>query len=56
MPHTTPLSINQEDFLLFTDRALDKMLEIIEELGDDLASRKPDLPDANSPYAILTQP
>ena len=54
MPHTTPLSINQEDFLLFTDRALDKMLEIIEELGDDLASQKPDLPDANSPYAILT--
>lgn len=54
MPDDQPISLNQEDFLLFTDRALDKMLQIIEELGDDLANRTPDLPDANSPYAILT--
>ncbi len=54
MPDQNPLSINQEDFILFIDRALDKMLEIIEDLGDDLANRKPDLPEANSPYVILT--
>ena len=54
MPEQKPLSINPDDFLLFTDRALDKMLRIIEELGDDLANQKPDLPEANSPYAILT--
>ena len=54
MPDQQPLSINQSDFLVFLDRALDKMLLIIEELGDDLANQKPDLPNANSPYAILT--
>ncbi len=54
MPEQKPLSINQDDFLLFAERAMDQMLQIIEELGDDLANLKPDLPDANSPYAILT--
>ncbi len=54
MPDSQPISLNPDDFLLFTDRALDRMLHIIEELGDDLANRKPDLPNANSPYAILT--
>ena len=48
------LSINRDDFLIFIDRALDKMLLIVEELGDDLANQKPDLPNANSPYGILT--
>ncbi|MCL3861174.1 DinB family protein [Actinotalea sp. K2] len=36
------------------DRALDGMSGILEELGDDLANRAPDLPGANTPYAILT--
>ncbi len=54
MPDSQPISLNPDDFLLFTDRALDRMLRIIEELGDHLANRTPDLPDANSPYAILT--
>lgn len=47
------MDISQEDLLLFVDRALDGMLGIIEGLGDDLANRTPDLPGANSPFAIL---
>ena len=54
MSEPATLTINQNDFLIFIDRALDKMLQIIEELGDDLANQDPGLPNANSPYAILT--
>jgi hypothetical protein len=43
-----------EDFLWFVDRALDAMVRILMDLGDDLANRRPDLPDANSAYAIVT--
>ena len=45
--------IDSQDFLLFIDRALDGMVAILEELGDELANKEPDLPGANSPYAIL---
>ena len=54
MSQQNTLTINQGDFLIFIDRALDKMTDIVSELGDDLANQKPDLPGANSPYAILT--
>jgi len=37
----------------YVDRAVDQMTAIITGLGDDLANRKPALPGANSPYAIL---
>ena len=37
----------------YVDRAVDQMTAIVTALGDDLANRKPDLPGANSPYAIL---
>ena len=37
----------------YVDRAVDQMTAIVTELGDDLANRKPTLPGANSPYAIL---
>jgi hypothetical protein len=37
----------------YVDRAVDQMAEIVTELGDDLANRKPVLPGSNSPYAIL---
>ena len=30
------------------------MVRIVEELGDERANMRPDLPGANSPYAILT--
>lgn len=43
-----------DELLMFCDRALDGMVAIVEGLGDDLASTRPDLPGANSPFAILT--
>jgi len=46
--------ISPDDFLWFVDEALDGMVAIVTELGDDLANTAPDLPGANSPYAILT--
>lgn len=47
------MQISQDVFLFFIDRALDGMLGIIEDLGDERANMVPDLPGANSPYAIL---
>jgi HAD superfamily hydrolase (TIGR01509 family) len=46
--------ISIDDFLYYVDDALDGMVRIVCELGDDLANRRPDLPGANSPFAILT--
>lgn len=46
--------ISDEDFLWFVDEALDGMVALVRDLGDDLANRRPDLPGANSPYALLT--
>jgi len=48
------ISISLDDYLWFVDEALDGMVAIVEELGDDLASTTPDLPGANSAYALLT--
>lgn len=45
--------VTGEEYLYFTDRALDGMAAIVAELGDELANRRPDLPGANTPYAIL---
>jgi hypothetical protein len=42
------------DYLWYVDRALDAMVGIVVELGDDLANRRPDLPGTNSAYAIVT--
>jgi hypothetical protein len=46
--------ISIEDFLYYVDDALDGMMRIVSELGDDLANRRPDIPGANSPFVILT--
>ncbi|TMR97090.1 DinB family protein [Nonomuraea basaltis] len=46
--------ITDEDYLYFAYRALDGMIGIVAELGDELANRRPPLPGANSPYALLT--
>jgi hypothetical protein len=43
-----------EDYLWFVDRALDAMVRILVDLGDDLANRRPELTGANSAYAIVT--
>ncbi len=42
-----------EDFLVGINRALDGMVQAIEALGDERVNQRPDLPEANSPYAIL---
>lgn len=45
--------ITSEQYLYFAGRAVDGMTEIVRELGDDLANRRPALDGANSPYALL---
>jgi hypothetical protein len=45
--------ISVNDYLYFVDEALDGMIQIVTELGDELANRRPDVPGANSPYAVL---
>jgi Protein of unknown function (DUF664) len=47
------VGISVEEAVSYTERALDQMTDIVAGLGDDLANRRPDLPGANSPYAIL---
>jgi Protein of unknown function (DUF664) len=37
----------------YVDRAVEAMADIVDDLGDELASTRPGLPGANSPYAIL---
>ncbi|WP_249305093.1 DinB family protein [Rhodococcus sp. 14-2483-1-1] len=39
--------------LAITGGSLSSMTEILRDLGDELANTKPDLPGANSPYAIV---
>jgi hypothetical protein len=46
--------IEPDVYLQFCDEALVAMRDIVVDLGDDLANQRPDLPDANSPFAILT--
>ena len=48
------ITISLEDYLWFVDEALDGMVSIVTELGDDLVNVRPDLPGANSAFAILT--
>ncbi|MCX4908967.1 DinB family protein [Streptomyces sp. NBC_00878] len=43
---------DQNEYLYFLRRAFDGMLDVLEELGDDLANTRPPLPGANSVYAI----
>ncbi|WIX98942.1 DUF664 domain-containing protein [Amycolatopsis mongoliensis] len=48
------MRISDEDYLWFAGRALDGMAAILTELGDERANRRPPLPGANTPYAIVT--
>lgn len=43
-----------DDVRTHVDRALRGMAATLRDLGDDLANVRPDLPGANSPYAIVT--
>lgn len=45
--------LDERSFTLFTDRALGGMAAILTGLGDEVANERPDLPGANSPYAIV---
>jgi len=47
------MGISPEALTAYVDRAVDGMAAIVRDLGDDLANRRPGLPGANSPYAIL---
>ncbi|MGH9025507.1 MAG: DUF664 domain-containing protein [Acidimicrobiia bacterium] len=46
--------ISSDDYLCYVDLALDGMVAIVTDLGDELANQRPDLPGANSPYALVT--
>jgi hypothetical protein len=46
--------ISVEDYLFFVDEALEGMISIVEELGDDQANLRPDIEGTNTPYVILT--
>ena len=45
--------ISVEDYLVYVDQALDGMIAIVRDLGDELANRRLDVPDTNTPYALL---
>lgn len=47
------MEISLDDYLMFVDRAIDGMMAIVEEMGDEVATSTPNLKEANSPYAIL---
>ncbi len=47
------MGIEFNDYHRFIEQALDGMLAIAEELGDDLINRRPDIAETNSPYGIL---
>ncbi len=48
------IELTIEEYLWFVDDCLEAMTSIVEELGDELANTRPELPGANSPYAVLT--
>ena len=53
MRHDDRVGISVDELVSYTERAVDQMADIVAGLGDDLANRRPALPGANSPYAIL---
>jgi hypothetical protein len=51
--HYGRVGISVDELISYVERAIDEMGGIVRDLGGDLANRRPDLPGANSPYAIL---
>ena len=43
-----------DDVLWYANGALDRMVEALLVLGDERVNERPDLPGANSPFAIVT--
>src|SRR5438128_11012653 len=55
MMRRCPMSIAPEEFLTYINGALDEMVQIVEELGDERVSLRPNnMPNTNAPFAILT--
>jgi bifunctional pyridoxal-dependent enzyme with beta-cystathionase and maltose regulon repressor activities len=48
------VDIADDEFLYFVRSAVDDMVRIVAELGDELACTKPDIPGANTAFALLT--
>jgi bifunctional pyridoxal-dependent enzyme with beta-cystathionase and maltose regulon repressor activities len=48
------ITITDDEFGYFVGRAVRGMSGIVAELGDEHACTKPDIPGANTPYALLT--
>ena len=46
--------VTEDVYLAYCDKALVAMRDMVTALGDGLANRRPDVPGANSPFAILT--
>lgn len=46
--------VSTDDYLFYVDEALNGMVAIVTQLGDERANHHPDLLGANSPFAILT--
>lgn len=46
--------ISVEDYLFFVDEALEAMIAMVEELGDDRANLRLDIEGTNTPYVLLT--
>jgi len=51
---SAPVAVSAAHYLWFVDLALGGMARIVEELGDDLANRRPPFRGGNSPYVLLT--
>ena len=49
-----PVAVRADDYLWFVDLALNQMCAALEDLGDDLANRRPPFRECNSAYAIVT--
>jgi len=49
-----PMLLTGDEYLYFAGRALDGMAAILTELGDGLANQRPEVPGANTAYAIVT--
>ncbi len=48
------VAVSATDYMWFVDLALGQMAGIVEELGDDLAKRRPPFRGGNSTFVILT--
>jgi hypothetical protein len=47
------VGISIDTLVSYVERAVDQMAAIVGDLGNDLANRRPPMPGANPPYAIL---